>query len=216
MHKPAVQLLAAAFACWVLPAWSMGDALLDEEIDSAVGPRSPYALVLPAPERYQLRGLPGAQGSADREHAAIESMPSRTYSARPFSSEVAAASSAAGIDPALVHAVIDVESSYNPLALSPKGAIGLMQVMPDTGKRYGVMNLYRPDANLLAGTRYLSYLLRTFDGQLTLALAAYNAGEGAVLKHGRRVPPYPETTLYVPRVLARYRALTIPAPVPTR
>jgi soluble lytic murein transglycosylase-like protein len=210
-----VQLLAAAFASWVLPAWPTGDALLDEEIDSAVGTRSPYALVLPAPERYQFRALPSAQGSAGRERAAIESMPSRT-SARPFSAEVAAASSAAGIDPALVHAVIDVESSYNPLALSPKGAIGLMQVMPDTGKRYGIMNLYSPDANLRAGTRYLSYLLQTFDGQLTLALAAYNAGEGAVLKHGRRVPPYPETALYVPRVLARYRALTITVPVPTR
>jgi soluble lytic murein transglycosylase-like protein len=127
---------------------------------------------------------------------------------RPYNAEIATASREAGVDPALVHALIHVESSYDAHALSPKGAVGLMQVMPATGKRYGVDDLYAPAANLRAGTRYLSYLLRMFDGDIALALAAYNAGEAAILKYGKRVPPYAETARYVPQVLGRYRALT--------
>ena len=109
------------------------------------------------------------------------------------------------IDAALLHAVISTESGYETRALSPKGAIGLMQVMPQTGKRYGVHNLNDPIQNLQAGARYLRDLLRQFDNDLQLALAAYNAGENAVLRYGRRIPPFRETQLYVPRVLALYK-----------
>jgi len=130
---------------------------------------------------------------------------SESLSAQPFSQEIAKAAAAASIDPVLVHAVIYVESRYRPKAVSLKGAIGLMQVLPDTAARYGVSNPAKsPQANLKAGTLYLSYLVRTFGNRLDLALAAYNAGEGAVLKYSNRIPPFPETQQYVRDVLAKY------------
>lgn len=128
---------------------------------------------------------------------------------RPFHQEILKAAHEAGIDPALVHAVIRVESAYNAQAVSPKGAVGLMQVIPGTARRYGIEDLRNPRANISAGTKYLSHLMRLFDGDLTLVLAAYNAGENAVLRHGRRIPPYPETRGYVPRVMGIYDALLL-------
>jgi soluble lytic murein transglycosylase-like protein len=110
------------------------------------------------------------------------------------------------IDPALLHAVVTVESAYNPRAKSPKGATGLMQVMPATGKRYGITNLLNPLDNLRAGARYLRDLLAMFDNNLRLVIAAYNAGEGAVMRSGNNVPNYPETKAYVPRVLQHYES----------
>ena len=109
------------------------------------------------------------------------------------------------LDPALLHAVISMESGYEPAARSAKGAIGLMQVMPATGLRYGVSDLGDPRQNLNVGARYLRDLLRVFNNDLSLVLAAYNAGENAVLRYGKRIPPYAETTRYVPRVLALYK-----------
>jgi soluble lytic murein transglycosylase-like protein len=108
------------------------------------------------------------------------------------------------LEPALLHAVITVESAYNPQAKSPKGATGLMQLMPDTAKRYGVTDLLNPLENLRAGARYLRDLLGMFNNNLRLVLAAYNAGEGAVIRSGNAVPNYPETRAYVPRVLQHY------------
>lgn len=120
-----------------------------------------------------------------------------------------------GLDPALVHAVIRAESDYRPDAVSPKGAIGLMQVMPATGRRFGVSDLDVPERNLQAGTTYLSHLLDRFDN-VPLALAAYNAGEGAVSRFGNKIPPYPETQGYVQGILRTYRKELIPdAPMPT-
>ena len=135
---------------------------------------------------------------------------------RPFHQEIVSAARKAGIDPALVHAVIGVESAYNAKAVSPKGAVGLMQVVPGTGRRYGVEDLLNPRANLSAGTQYLSYLMRIFEGDLELVLAAYNAGENAVLRHGRTIPPYRETRGYVPRVLRIYEALAAQGRVEVR
>ena len=108
------------------------------------------------------------------------------------------------IDPALVHAVISAESSYNPGARSPKGAIGLMQLMPDTARRYSVSNIWDPVQNIHGGVRYLADLLRMFNNDHRLAVAAYNAGEKAVMKYGNRIPPYAETVAYVPRVMSYY------------
>ena len=110
-----------------------------------------------------------------------------------------------GVDEALLKAVIEVESGFNAQALSPKGAAGLMQVMPATAARYGQFNLFSPEQNIDVGTRYLRDLLSLFDGNVRLAVAAYNAGEQAVLRHGRQVPAYAETLRYVPMVLERYR-----------
>ena len=117
---------------------------------------------------------------------------------------VRATAQAEGIEPELIHAVITAESGYNPSALSHKGAVGLMQLMPDTAAQYGVTNPRDPAQNLNAGARHLRYLLDKFDNDMTLALAAYNAGEQAVSQHGNRIPPYPEIRAYVQRVLAYY------------
>lgn len=120
------------------------------------------------------------------------------------------------LDPALVHALIAVESGYNPDALSPKGAVGLMQVLPETASRYGVADpASSPEANLRAGTRYLSYLMVLFESRVDLALAAYNAGENAVLRHGNRIPPFRETQRYVPAVLKRYSDWRETTPITT-
>lgn len=114
---------------------------------------------------------------------------------------IAAAAEEAGLDPDLVHAVIRAESAYRADAVSHKGAVGLMQLMPATAERFGVTDRQDPAQNLRGGTQYLRELLALFDNDLILALAAYNAGENAVLKYGREVPPYPETRTYVRRVL---------------
>jgi soluble lytic murein transglycosylase-like protein len=108
------------------------------------------------------------------------------------------------IDEALLHAVITVESAYNARAQSPKGASGLMQLMPATAQRYGVTDVWNPAENVRAGAQHLRDLLRMFNDNLNLALAAYNAGAGAVIESGNRIPPYPETRVYVPRVLENY------------
>lgn len=109
------------------------------------------------------------------------------------------------IDQDLLHAVISVESGYDPSAVSHKGAVGLMQLMPQTARRYGVRNVYDPAQNIQGGARYLRDLMAKFDNDLDLTLAAYNAGEAAVVQHGNRIPPYRETRSYVPRVLDQYR-----------
>lgn len=127
-----------------------------------------------------------------------------------------AAALSQSLDPALVIAVAAAESAFNERAVSRKGALGLMQVMPATAERYGVAARQAPGAehavmepkvNAQVGSRYLADLLRMFDGDKELALAAYNAGEGAVMKYGRQIPPYPETQQYVAKVMRIYRAL---------
>lgn len=109
------------------------------------------------------------------------------------------------LDEALLMALIEVESGFRADALSPAGAIGLMQLMPQTARRFGVADPWQPLANLDGGARYLRHLLGLFDGDLRLALAGYNAGEGSVLAAGRRIPPFKETQAYVPAVLDRLR-----------
>lgn len=103
------------------------------------------------------------------------------------------------VEPVLVHSMMRVESNYNPRAVSPKGAEGLMQLMPGTARRFGVKNSFNPAQNIEGGVRYLKYLLELYGGDQRLALAAYNAGEGAVAKHGG-IPPYQETRNYVYQV----------------
>lgn len=122
-----------------------------------------------------------------------------------YTALIDAAALAVGLDPSLVKAVIQVESGYNPEAVSPKGAVGLMQLMPATAARYGVTNATEPMANIQGGTRYLADLLKLFDNDLSLALAAYNAGENAVLRYGKKIPPFSETQNYVKKILAIYR-----------
>ena len=110
-----------------------------------------------------------------------------------------------GIEPALVHAVILAESQYNADAISRRGAIGLMQLMPDTAERYKVSDAFDANQNIRGGAQYLRDLIKLFDGDVELAVAAYNAGEGAVIRAGYKIPPYSETKQYVPKVMSFYR-----------
>lgn len=109
-----------------------------------------------------------------------------------------------GVDPNLVFAVMRQESGFNPRARSYKGASGLMQLMPATARRFGVSNIYDPAENIEGGVRYLRFLLDMFNGDVELALAGYNAGEGAVIRHGYTIPRYRETQHYVKVISARY------------
>jgi soluble lytic murein transglycosylase-like protein len=170
---------------------------------SALGLPQPQAAAPPGglllsiiPSSPAARALPATAGGHPTLHVLIADV-ARRY----------------GHDADLLKAIVHVESRFNPSAVSPKGAIGLMQVMPATGKRMGVddpkRQLLDPEHNLDAGARYLRLLMQMFPQRLDLAVAAYNAGEGAVLRYNRRIPPYPETQSYVRQVLdqySRYRA----------
>ena len=117
------------------------------------------------------------------------------------------------IDPLLIYAQMHQESSFKLRALSYKGASGLMQLMPATARRLGVTNIYDPKQNIDGGVKYMRMLLNMFSGDVNLALAGYNAGEGAVMKYGYRIPPYNETREYVRRISARYEAISDPSTV---
>ena len=120
-----------------------------------------------------------------------------------------------GVDPYLIFCVMEQESHFNSRALSPKGARGLMQLMPGTAARFGVRKASDPAQNIAGGTRYLKELMGRFNGRIDLVLAGYNAGEGAVMKFGHRVPPYRETRNYVKRISYRYRQGRPAAPAKT-
>jgi len=160
---------------------------------------------VPSDSRYKLLvATPGEIAPAPAEKG-----PSINWLARSaqYDGVIRGAAKDATIQAALVRAVIVVESGFNPRATSKKGAIGLMQLLPATAKRYGVKNIYDPEQNVRAGARYLSDLLARFDSNLELALAAYNAGEEAVERYGRHVPPFRETLAYVPSVMKVYQHL---------
>jgi len=126
---------------------------------------------------------------------------------RRYAAIINVASRANGVEGDLVHAIIWAESSYNPNAVSPAGAAGLMQLMPETARSYGVRNVFDPAENIHAGVKIMRQLLAKFDGDPELALAAYNAGPYAVIRAGNRIPPHPETEAYVPKVMDYYRRL---------
>lgn len=140
--------------------------------------------------------------------AVAPDMLSDTSNSLPFAEAVSAAAKESALEPALLHAVIAAESNHNPRAVSPRGAQGLMQLMPATARRLHLNNPFDPVQNVRAGALYLKELKDMFKGDLNLTLAAYNAGPGAVVRYGSRIPPYAETRRYVPKVLNLYRALS--------
>lgn len=185
--------------------WLASAAVADDTIYARTGNDGAVSLSnVPATRGYlPLVGNP----TSDRRVSAGKSMhlgfwPSAKAK---FDGLVARTADAVGIDSALLHAVISVESGYDPVARSPKGAAGLMQLMPATARRYGVVDARDPAQNLQGGAQYLRDLLKQYDSDLSLTLAAYNAGENAVARFGNRVPPFSETLDYVPKVLAYYR-----------
>ena len=171
--------------------------------------------IIPAPGQFHdevpsvaAGGDTAGAGTADEVEAVLALRP-RSY-ATAFDQSIANAARTHGVDPLLLHAVIKQESAYRAAATSHAGARGLMQVMPATGRSLGVRDpghLYDPATNSDAGARLLSQLWRNFDGNIDLVLAAYNAGEGAVRKHGNTVPPYRETRDYVAKVKLNYKQL---------
>lgn len=136
----------------------------------------------------------------------------------PFAQLVSAAAAEHALPEALLHAVIRAESNYNPAAVSPKGAMGLMQLMPDTARELGVADAHDPESNIRGGAQYLKQLLGMFGNDMELAVAAYNAGPGAVQRNGGSIPPYAETRRYVPRVMDLFQQLqaAVDARVPSR
>ena len=153
----------------------------------------------------------------EEERAEVTTPPGITVSPNPVSSnpvssnlvasswdgEIARVANKHQLDPDLVRAVVRVESNFNPYAVSPKGAKGLMQLIPSTARRFGVSNIFDPRANLDGGVSYLKYLMNMFGGDLKLSLAAYNAGENAVDRHNG-VPPYAETRNYLRKIAQIY------------
>ena len=170
-------------------------ALLSAAAGAAPPATNPYRLKVSGQGEYRLAG-PQATPTPEASPAAL--------AGRPYAREIDQAARRNRLDPALVHAVIHVESRHQAAAVSSKGAVGLMQVLPATAERFGIVEPRDPTANVAAGTRYLRHLLDQFDQRLDLALAAYNAGEGAVVRHGNRIPPYRETLDYVPSVMEKY------------
>ncbi len=151
--------------------------------------------------RYRLLRKEGGPVSGSG-NVARTTMPSQADIQR-YAPIIETAARTYGVETALVHAVITAESGYNPQAVSRSGARGLMQLMPDTARRYGVRNSMDPRDNIYGGVKYLRDLLVMFKGDRELAVAAYNAGENAVIRYGR-IPPYSETLDYVPKVLDFY------------
>jgi soluble lytic murein transglycosylase-like protein len=145
-------------------------------------------------------------GTPPAERKARESRdPTSDYTV--FAAFISEASRNSRLPPELIRAVIAIESRFNPNAVSRKGAVGLMQLMPDTARRFSNGDMLNPRDNILAGAQYLRYLMDLFRDDLELALAAYNAGENAVIQAGNRIPAYAETQAYVPMVMAHYRKL---------
>lgn len=173
----------------VLTMRNGGEVTCDKSIiDKIVGDEVPYE----EPKTEQAPVAAPAE-SAPADPALLE----RT----PYGEIIAAMSQAHGVDPMLVRALIQVESNYRPRAKSHKGAMGLMQLMPSTARQYKVRNPYDPTANIGAGVKHLKGLIDKMDGAIDMALAAYNAGEGAVKKF-KGIPPYRETRNYVSRILS--------------
>jgi soluble lytic murein transglycosylase-like protein len=175
-------------------AWLIGAAPAVAQVYAGVAPGGTVVL-----SDFRSDEAPSVLIGAPRADAPADA-PGPAADLRAIVHEVAASEQ---ISAQLLEAVIAVESAYNPLAVSPKGAQGLMQLMPATASRFGVADPFDPRQNVRAGARYLRELLGMFGGDLRLALAAYNAGEQAVIRAGHRIPPYAETQRYVPRVLAR-------------
>ena len=192
--------LVAWLGLLLLPLTTQAEGLVWYRVSSS----APAASVPQPPEIIPAATLPATRVPVATHTLASMARQARLADYLPLILEV---SERYQVDPLLLRAVIQVESAWQPSAISPKGAIGLMQVMPATGLRFGKSTLQDPRNNVEAGAAYLQWLIQRFNGRIELALAGYNAGEGKVDRHGQAIPPYPETQQYVKKVLANYAAL---------
>lgn len=190
-------------SCWV--AASIAPGIAYAQIYS--GTSAAGTVVLSNFSSPEARVLLIAPSRGGYEAPASATVASKSISAIPsaFKDMIEDAARQHDLDPNLLHAMIKVESGYNPQALSAKGARGLMQLMPDTARRFGVSDAFNPKENIRAGAEYVQWLLKLFQGDVELALAGYNAGEQAVIRAGYRIPNYGETQKYVPKVMAHYK-----------
>lgn len=241
MKKFPLPFVALAFvaACATLATAQTGARYQHDNFDIAGGVRvAVEPTPAPLPSASKLHN--GARPLTAFERANVSVKPT-SYAVRPTSSRpmyagatldgfttgdstvdsyIVSSSARHGVDPVLIYSIMHRESAFKKLAVSYKGARGLMQLMPATAARFGVRNIFDPAQNIEAGTRYMRWLLNRFNGDVGLALAGYNAGEGAVDKY-RGVPPYRETQEYVKRITQRYALMRDPqtarrAPVVTR
>ena len=216
------RLIALAIACQAAPAFGDLWAYVDAQGRSHVASRqvdARYKLFFKGETTLDAPRSAVAQASDDLAGTRLYARATDPALVQRYATLIETSARVNGLDAALVRAIIAVESAFDPRAVSQKGAIGLMQVLPETGERYGVRDdahrslrdkLFDPAINVRVGTRYLRDLLARFDNDLSLALAAYNAGEGAVATHDNGVPPFIETRDYVKRVTQVY-ALYRPA-----
>ena len=159
---------------------------------------------VPDNNRYRLLVLSAQDRTASGDRYDFQLLAKATQ----YDSIIEHAAVSSALEPNLLRAVIVVESGFNSRAVSKRGAVGLMQLMPATASRFGVSNPFDARQNVHAGARYLKFLIDRFGHDVRLALAAYNAGEDAVARNGGQIPPFSETMAYVPRVLKIYRMLT--------
>lgn len=204
--------LAAAFVLLIIPAWVNAQGPLSPPA------RPPIPLTDSDQERARLEELKkNAPQTAPAQQTAQIKVPlpaSRHHISSGNAALDAIVSDAAaqhGLDPCLIFSVMRAESAFNRMAVSPKGASGLMQLMPETAARFGVKNIFDPRENIFAGAKYLRWLLNRFQGDVRLALAGYNAGEGAVEFYGLRIPPFQETQNYVRIIYTRYSGIHLTA-----
>jgi soluble lytic murein transglycosylase-like protein len=188
----------------LLPAMALCIGLAQADIYRSLDPNTPMTLtnVLPAEGRWEL--YLKEQPAPIREEPANTQRRFTIDSHSRYARQIQAAAMANNVEAALIRAVISVESGYNPSAVSSAGAVGLMQLMPETAKRYKVTDRHDPEQNIHGGAKHLRDLLRKYNNDLHLTIAAYNAGEQAVKKYGNRIPPYRETLAYVPKVMKFY------------
>lgn len=189
----------------LLAVLALGSGFAQADIYRSLDPNTPtkFTNMLPTEGRWEL--YLKEKPAPIRKEPAYDQRRFEVNSRSRYASHIQAAAMANNVDAALIRAVISVESGYNPSAVSRAGAVGLMQLMPETAKRYKVTDRHNPEQNIHGGAQYLSDLLRLFNHDLRLAIAAYNAGEEAVMKYGNRIPPYRETMAYVPKVMSFYK-----------
>ena len=197
--------LPALISVVLLPASLLCSGTAQADIYRSLDRNSPTVFTDIPPTSGRWERVVTAKAAPARAMPATDSRRFAVDSRSRYASHIEAAAIANNVDAALIRAVITAESGYNPSAVSRAGAVGLMQLMPETASRYNVENSRDPEQNIHGGTRYLRDLLTMFNNDLRLAIAAYNAGEQAVMKYGNRIPPYRETIAYVPKVMKFYQ-----------